>query len=401
MAISLTYELGEGAPEEALKPDGGGLAALALSLVTRGLHPEVARHRLVALAVLESCVRYSRVLQQQPSAIPPALAAFLDGRGMGHPAEDVSTRACYLFARLVKALRQNIRPYLPDVLTSLEPHLQRVATTPLAAIAGGGGAAGGGGGGGPTAMDGVVAGGGSKASAPVNACVDDRLYVFDAVGQLVGQEELPPEQQVQLLGQLMQPLMRQVEENLPPLRAATAVAASAAASGGGGAAAMAAAAAAAVASGGAAAGLILQSLEAVSRLSKGFRTDMVTRQRPQLAALFVRSLEVAVAAPAAAPANKLLRSRFISFVHRMVECLGPALLPYLPPALEVLLSTQTDVQVCGEDRRGRRGGARHQGICRSRQMGWEEGPGPQERGLMRGAGAAAGADRDGRTALGS
>ncbi|GFR43596.1 hypothetical protein Agub_g4693, partial [Astrephomene gubernaculifera] len=131
VAVNLLYELGEGAPEEAMKPEGGGLAALALALVQRGPHPNVARHRLVALAVLESCVRYSRVLQQQPAAIPAALAAFLDARGMGHPAEDVSTRACYLFSRLVKALRQNVRPYLPDMLASLQPHLQRVLTTPL------------------------------------------------------------------------------------------------------------------------------------------------------------------------------------------------------------------------------------------------------------------------------
>ncbi len=179
MTISLLYELGEGAPEEALKagasppptlagPPGvaagaggaaggeaGGLAALALGVLQRGPPAAVARHRLVALAVLEvrvagahelvatrqgqprckvgacgyddalkapqlsrreaaaelsrnpltSCqvaVRYARVLQQSPAAIPAALAAFLDGRGMGHPAEDLATRACYLFSRLVK-----------------------------------------------------------------------------------------------------------------------------------------------------------------------------------------------------------------------------------------------------------------------------------------------------------
>ncbi|GIL47531.1 hypothetical protein Vafri_4333, partial [Volvox africanus] len=217
VAVSLLYELGEGAPEDAFKPDTGGLATLALALVQRGPQPGVARHRLVALAVLESCVRYSRVLQQQPAAIPSALAIFLDGRGMGHPAEDVSTRACYLFARLVKTLRQNIRPYLPDVLASLQQHLQRVATTPLTAGSGGGG---GGSNAGASAMDGVaVAGGGGggggvtsscKPTAASNSCVDDRLYVFDAVGLLAGQEELSPEQQLQLLGQLIQPLLGQV-----------------------------------------------------------------------------------------------------------------------------------------------------------------------------------------------
>ncbi len=63
--------------------------------------------------------------------------------------------------------------------------------------------------------------------------------------------------------------------------------------------------------------------------------DTVTRTRPALGALFVRALEVAVAAPAAAPTNKPLRARYCSLLHRLVELLGPGLLPYLPPALEV------------------------------------------------------------------
>ena len=46
-----------------------------------------ARHRLVALAVLETYVRYSRVLQHHPAVIPLGLTTFLDERGMGHPSE--------------------------------------------------------------------------------------------------------------------------------------------------------------------------------------------------------------------------------------------------------------------------------------------------------------------------
>lgn len=40
------------------------------------------------------------------------------------------------------------------------------------------------------------------------------------------------------------------------------------------------------------------------------------------------------------PSHKLLRGRFISFLHRLVEGLGPGILPYLHPALNVLLHTQ-------------------------------------------------------------
>lgn len=165
--------------------------------------PPAARHRVVALAVMECHVRYGRLLQQQPQCIHPVLRTFLGDTGMGHPCEvsqplhlqalfrapvvrhgggavnvqahppagsavlaafiksakslqfaapcctasrrmvfpihgkwadphlwwqAVSTRACYLFCRLVKVLRQNLRQLLPDILQSLSPHLLRIAT---------------------------------------------------------------------------------------------------------------------------------------------------------------------------------------------------------------------------------------------------------------------------------
>jgi hypothetical protein len=52
------------------------------------------------------------------------------------PAQDVSTRACYLFCRLSKSVRNNLRPYLPNILTSLEGHLARIATTPVGDVPG-------------------------------------------------------------------------------------------------------------------------------------------------------------------------------------------------------------------------------------------------------------------------
>ena len=56
--------------------------------------------------------------------------------------------------------------------------------------------------------------------------------------------------------------------------------------------------------------------------------------------MFVHFLEVAIQVPRTYPNNKQLRSRFISSVHRLVECLQAALLPMLPAALEVLVTTQ-------------------------------------------------------------
>lgn len=52
---------------------------------------------------------------------------------------------------------------------------------------------------------------------------------------------------------------------------------------------------------------------------------------------------VALLVPTKLPKNKLLRARFISYLHRMVECLGGQLLPMLPQTLAALLHHDCDV----------------------------------------------------------
>ena len=42
------------------------------------------------------------------------------------------------------------------------------------------------------------------------------------------------------------------------------------------------------------------------------------------------------------PESKALRGRVISFLHRLVECLGERLLPFLPAALSALLPVTAD-----------------------------------------------------------
>ena len=42
-------------------------------------------HRLVALAIMETYVRYCRVLQHSPQCLPVVLQTFVGDRGIGHP----------------------------------------------------------------------------------------------------------------------------------------------------------------------------------------------------------------------------------------------------------------------------------------------------------------------------
>ena len=175
VSVTLLYQLGEGAPEGDMRPGSGVLAQLAagvMQVLQQGLRScpaplgsagwsavedespaacvcqppgalapalskltcccqtppprpspfcqaesPASKHRLVALALLETYVRYSRVLAAGGGAALPAVdARFLDEHGMGHSSEAVSKRAAYLFCRLAKQLRANLRPLLPDIL---------------------------------------------------------------------------------------------------------------------------------------------------------------------------------------------------------------------------------------------------------------------------------------------
>jgi exportin-T len=257
LSVTLVYELGEGAPEEALKPGTGGLASLVLLLLTQAQAAlPHGQHRLVSLAVLETCVRYCRVLQQEQSAIPAVLNLFLGPRGLGHPSSDVANRACYLLSRLVKTLRGNLRPFIDEMLRQLQPYLVAVATQP------------------PPSGSAAVGTGreaSSKTLTPVTTVVDDRLYVFEAVGLLLGQEELPAEQQLAALKTLMQPLMQQIEGNLQQAVVETAAAAAGGSS-----------SSSSVVTMGGSCWAILQAMEAIARLNKGFKWELCTRSRPLL-----------------------------------------------------------------------------------------------------------------------
>ena len=277
VAVTFLYEIGEGAPEEALKPGaaaagvGVSLAQLVLVLLSRGAHVPSGDHRIVSLAVMETAVRYCRIVQQQQAVIPEVLTLFCGPRGMAHPYPDVSTRACYLFARLVKQLRSNVRPYVAEILQNLEPQLRAVATVPPAGSSSGGLSS-------CSSRDGTLFASGSgsrdpsgKLLAPSTSVIDDRLYAFEAVGLLLGQEELDAARQQEALRSLLQTLTQQIEGNLQ----AAAAAAAAAGDGGGSLPLLVQGRPGPV-------WLMLQAVEAIVRVNKGFKTDLCTKSRPQL-----------------------------------------------------------------------------------------------------------------------
>ena len=53
--------------------------------------------------------------------------------------------------------------------------------------------------------------------AGISSTTDDRLYAHEAAGLLLGGEDLPEAQQLAYLSALMQPLLSQIERNLPAI----------------------------------------------------------------------------------------------------------------------------------------------------------------------------------------
>lgn len=298
LALSLAYQLGEGASEEALRPGSGPLAALATGIMRADVPAVLTSHRLVALALLETCARYAKAAATPGgvSLLPRVIGLFLGPTGLGHPSETVPPRAAYLLCRMVKTLRQQVHPLAAELLNSLRPHLAAIAASPGCQLAKGRGE-----------EPGIKAPGASTQHGALGAGVsaaDDRLYAFEAAGLLIGDDDVPEEVQLEWMWTVFRPLMTQVNE-------ATEVA------------------------------LLQQALEGLTRASKGFALR-VCEARPRVAAALLEPLSPAVCVLQRFPGQQSLRAKFLAYVHRIVECVGPRMTPHLPGMLWVLYQTGSD-----------------------------------------------------------
>ncbi|KAK3428368.1 hypothetical protein EUGRSUZ_F04406 [Eucalyptus grandis] len=278
-ALSLLYALGESLSEETIRSGRG----LLRDMVPMLLASKFACHsnRVVALVYLDSITRYAKFVQENTQYIPMLLAAFLDERGIHHSNINVSRRASYLFMRVVKSLKSNLVPFIETILQSLQDIVAKF-----------------------TNVDSSKALSGSE----------DGSHIFEAIGILIGMEDVPVERQSGYLSSLLTPLCHQVEGLLSnsktliieeaPGKIAT----------------------------------IQQVIMAINALSKGFSERLVTASRPGIGFMFKRTLDVLLQILVVYPKIEPLRSKVMSFIHRMVDTLGASVFPYLPKALEQLLA---------------------------------------------------------------
>ncbi|KAK9099526.1 hypothetical protein Syun_026571 [Stephania yunnanensis] len=288
-ALSLLHALGESISEEAMKTGSGMLRELVPMLLSARINCH--SHRLVALAYLETVTRYVKFVQENTNYIPLVLAVFLDERGIHHPNIYVSRRASYLFMRVVKLLKAKLVPYIQKILQSLQDKVGQCMNSDW------------------------------SVKVQKSSGTEDGSHIFEAIGLLIGMEEVSPEKQSEYLSSLLTPLCHQVKELLLDAKVQNQddsfekIA------------------------------VIQQIVMAINALSKGFSERLVTASRPTIGVMFKQTLDILLQILEVFPKVELLRNKVTSFIHRMVDTLGASVFPYLPKALGQLIADSEGLEV--------------------------------------------------------
>ena len=166
---------------------------------------------------------------------------------------------CYLFCRFVKPLRGQILSHgvLPSVMTALEPVL----------------------------MDAARPGG-----AMATAGNDDRLYVFEAFGLLLGIEDVPDDVRVRYLEAVFNQLRAAVETACQPQNQDPAAA--------------------------------QHAVVAMGNVAKGFTSRIATTTSPRVGEILGSGLDPALRCVQLWPRDGLTRQRVVAYFQRLVTTTG-------------------------------------------------------------------------------
>ena len=334
--VAAVHLLGEGANDPAVKPGSDGLTNVTdmvsplgelfefvvhrwngetqgqiTSLEQAACRPDLnpsATHRLVAPVFLETCARYHLAVARNPDKLLlPILAAFLDQRGARHPDPEVAARACYLFSKIVKPLRQQIVYCLPDILRAMEEivvgSVEPLQITPP-----------------PTTSNTQTL---NKGTGGAMATVgnDDRLYVYEALGYLLGTEDikLPEETQVEFTEGFCLGLRQRLERATHENDASTAA----------------------------------RVIVAMANIAKGFSVRLATEIRPRLGEALVAGLQQATSSLSHFdsqndPSAHLIRQRTVAYFQRMVQGVGERAFAYAAPLIDRIAKngSKKDLKEC-------------------------------------------------------
>ena len=196
---------------------------------------------------------------------------------------------CYLFCRFVKPLRGQILSHgvLPSVMTALEPVLMDAARPDAS------GASGNSSGGGT---------GGGTGGAMATAGNDDRLYVFEAFGLLLGIEDVPDDVRVRYLEAVFNQLRAAVETACQPQNQDPAAA--------------------------------QHAVVAMGNVAKGFTSRIATTTSPRVGEILGSGLDPALRCVQLWPRDALTRQRVVAYFQRLVTTTGARVFPYVSPLVE-------------------------------------------------------------------
>lgn len=174
---------------------------------------------------------------------------------------------------------QDLQPHVRAIICQLQPHLAALTAAP------------------PQSH--------THQSTPARALpVDDRLYGYEAAGQLLAGQTVDAEDQRALLALVLAPIDARLSGSDPPE--------------------------------------LQHAYEALTRLCKGFTLQLATQARPFVGEALVAALKRCVVAAARVPLHKGVRARLISLLHRLLECVGQGMAPQLPAVVDVLLHAGAD-----------------------------------------------------------
>ena len=238
-------------------------------------------HREVLTLYYEISVRYYPILKETPELLQKVMQSMTGPRGLQHEHQKVRSRCCYLLLRLIKSVGTNNKNGTENVL---RPYVE-------GAISGI-----------QTFLD--------TRSSQLRS--DDMLNLFETIGLLLGKTGLSPQEQQQYLTQVMAPHVRSIElvlvqnqkaiEEDPDMFGEN----------------------------------LSNSIAAIAYLSKGFK-----RPTPEVQAVLLQSMQVAMTVLEAIPGNEQMRNKTVVFTQRVIQCIEEQVLPFMPRLLFLLISNCT------------------------------------------------------------
>lgn len=277
-ALRLVYHYGEGR-----RPATGAATALkdatfrdmivALHCSDVAAHP----HREVLLLYYDLSVRYAGVLKESPELLTALLASLSGDRGLQHPHARVRCRCCYLLLRLVKSVGTDaMRPHVEAVVDGCQGLLFPPASSTMLPI-------------------------------PPH----EALYLFEAMGILLGHAGLEVAVQVRCATGVLTPHILSIENNLQNNHATLDVDSDGE--------------------------QLSMSISAIAQLSKGWQKH----PPPEVQAVLAAAVDVCRKVLVALPSSPLVRNRTAVLLQRMIISLGEGIIPAMPSFFGPLLSNCT------------------------------------------------------------